>query len=77
MIFFSFGRTQSKFLISLWKIVTNFTPKLRFTHEKLREKNNFLDLVIKIMRVKLPPIFFGNLRTVISTFIMILVMQIT
>ena len=66
-------KTLKKFLEDLNK----FHPNLRFTNEKSREKINFLDVVIKLKRVKLPSIFFASLQMVINIFIMIPVMQNT
>ena len=45
-----------KFLEDLNK----FHPNLRFTYEKLREKNNFLDVVIKIKEGKITTNLFGK-----------------
>ena len=53
LYFFSFGQIQRKTLISFWKIFTNFIPTFGFTYERLRERIDFLDVVIKIKKDKI------------------------
>ena len=50
--------------------LNNFHPNLKFTHKHSREKIIFLNVMLKLIKVKLSPISTANLQMAISTFIL-------